>query len=186
MTISSIAIGGTNAHQFAQTNNCPASLDVNATCTASVTFTPTSAGNLMALLAVNVAAPATSKTVALTGTGINPALAITVSPASPTVNPYYFGIRGRNTNTTATFAITSTGATAVTIPSNGVLLAAGSASRFSIAGNTCSGKTMSTGQTCTVSVNLKASAFDTVNGQVTINPASPAAPQIIYVRGTGL
>lgn len=68
-TINSIRLGGNNASQFNQTNNCPGSLAAGASCTINVTFRPSSRGNKSANLSVNVAAPATSATVALTGTG---------------------------------------------------------------------------------------------------------------------
>jgi len=68
MTISSINMTG-QTFQFTQTNNCPASLTPGATCTISVRFNPTSTGAKAATINVNVAAPATSQAVALTGTG---------------------------------------------------------------------------------------------------------------------
>src|SRR6185437_12891932 len=44
LSISSIAITGANAADFAQSNNCAATLAPGANCTLSVTFTPTAAG----------------------------------------------------------------------------------------------------------------------------------------------
>ncbi|PYX85646.1 MAG: hypothetical protein DMG68_17600, partial [Acidobacteria bacterium] len=69
LTINSIGLGGANANQFSQNNLCPASLAPGANCTVNVTFRPSSRGNKTATVNVNVAAPATSKTVPLTGTG---------------------------------------------------------------------------------------------------------------------
>jgi hypothetical protein len=43
-TITSIAISGTNASDFTQTNNCGSVLAVNATCQIRVTFSPTGGG----------------------------------------------------------------------------------------------------------------------------------------------
>jgi FtsP/CotA-like multicopper oxidase with cupredoxin domain len=70
LIINNIAINGTNANQFTQNNNCPGTLAVGASCTVNVAFRPRSRGNKSANLNVNVAAPATSQSVALTGTGI--------------------------------------------------------------------------------------------------------------------
>ena len=65
-----IAISGGNVlGQYAQTNNCPASLAAGATCTVNVTFTPTATGIKTSTLAVTVASPATSSSVSLSGTG---------------------------------------------------------------------------------------------------------------------
>ena len=44
LPITSIAIGGANAYQFAQTNNCGTSLAPGASCAIEVAFKPTSAG----------------------------------------------------------------------------------------------------------------------------------------------
>jgi hypothetical protein len=70
LTINNIGLNGGNSNQFSQSNNCPGTLAVGASCTVNVTFRPTSRGNKSTNLNVNVAAPATSQSVALTGTGI--------------------------------------------------------------------------------------------------------------------
>src|SRR5204862_2801576 len=53
LSVSSIAITGTNASDFARTTTCPSSpstLAVNASCTVSVTFTPSANGSRSASL----------------------------------------------------------------------------------------------------------------------------------------
>src|SRR5207237_5966759 len=55
LTISSIALSGTNAGDFAQTNTCPSgssTLAPGASCTISVTFTPTAPGSGSARLPI--------------------------------------------------------------------------------------------------------------------------------------
>jgi hypothetical protein len=69
LTISSISIGGTNAGQFSQTNNCPASLATNASCTITVVFSPKGTGAFTASVLVKDNAPASPQSVTLTGTG---------------------------------------------------------------------------------------------------------------------
>ena len=72
LTISSIGIGGTNSGDFTQTNTCPASnatLDANASCTISVTFTPAAAGSRTASVAVTDNATGTPQGLSLVGTG---------------------------------------------------------------------------------------------------------------------
>ncbi len=69
ITLSTIALGGTNANQFVLTRNCGTTLAANSTCTVSVAFRPTSAGAKRATLTVTPSG-ATAKTVALTGTGL--------------------------------------------------------------------------------------------------------------------
>jgi uncharacterized protein YjdB len=71
---------------FAQTNNCPTSMAVNATCIVSVTFTPTATGTRNGAVQFTDNAPLTPQSVSLTGTGASPTLvSISVTPASATI-----------------------------------------------------------------------------------------------------
>jgi hypothetical protein len=72
LTISSISITGANPSNFAQTNNCGASLAANASCSISVTFTPASASSFTATLSVADNASGSPQTVSLNGTGTAP------------------------------------------------------------------------------------------------------------------
>jgi hypothetical protein len=84
LSLTSVAIGGTNPGDFAQTNNCPATLMVNATCTVNVTFAPTAAGARSATLTFTDNAPSVTQSVALSGTGVVP------PPPPPPPNGVYF------------------------------------------------------------------------------------------------
>ena len=67
LSISSIALSGTNPGQFSQSHNCPSTLPPGRTCSVSVKFTPTSTGSKTASLTVVAADGAGTKQVALTG-----------------------------------------------------------------------------------------------------------------------
>jgi hypothetical protein len=67
-TITSIAISGPNAGEFAETNTCAASLNVGATCTITVSFTPTIIGIAKASLTLTDSAIGSPQVVNLTGT----------------------------------------------------------------------------------------------------------------------
>ncbi len=69
LDIGSISIGGADAEDFSQTNNCPAVLAAGASCTISVTFDPTLKGARTGTLIVTDNVAARQSTVALTGTG---------------------------------------------------------------------------------------------------------------------
>lgn len=93
---SGLAISGIQASgDFAQTNNCPSSLASLASCTISVTFTPSMTGARQASLVVTDSAANSPQTVALTGMGTAPA--------------FSFGTGGSNT----TSATVSAGQTAI-------------------------------------------------------------------------
>ena len=64
-----ISITGTNSADFAQTNNCPATLAVISTCTVNVTFTPSLLGAESAMLRFSDNAVDSPQLVALGGSG---------------------------------------------------------------------------------------------------------------------
>lgn len=72
---------------FSQTNNCPASLAVNASCTITVTFTPSAVGSRTGFLTVNDTDPTFLQTMNLSGSGTVVSSAIVVVPAQATVTP---------------------------------------------------------------------------------------------------
>lgn len=71
VTFTIIAIGGRDNNDFAETQNCGSQLGPGASCTASITFTPTKTGARSAVAAFEVAGGANPPSVVLTGTGTN-------------------------------------------------------------------------------------------------------------------
>ena len=92
--LSSIAITGTNASDFSQTNNCPSSLAVSGSCQISVIFTPTAAGTRTASL-VELAAGGGTYNVSLGGIG--------ATPPPPPAAAFYVATNGSDSNA-GTFA----------------------------------------------------------------------------------
>jgi hypothetical protein len=81
LTITSISISGANSGDFAQTNNCGASLQPGASCSITVTFTPTAIGNRSAVVKIVDSAP--RQWVSLTGLGLLDSLTILTSNVNP-------------------------------------------------------------------------------------------------------
>lgn len=81
ITINGITITGTNPSDFAQANTCGTSVAANASCSISVTFTPTAAGARSGSLSVSDNASGSPQTVPLYGTG-----ATTQTPAGVIFN----------------------------------------------------------------------------------------------------
>lgn len=73
LTISSIAASG----DFAQTNTCGSSVNASATCTISVTFTPTATGARTGSVTITDNAPDSPESVSLTGMGQDFTFAVT-------------------------------------------------------------------------------------------------------------
>src|SRR5438552_8990125 len=69
LSITSIAVTGTNSGDFTQTNNCGTSVAAGGNCTINVTFTPKAAGTRTATLTATDSASNSPQTTSLTGTG---------------------------------------------------------------------------------------------------------------------
>lgn len=69
LSIASVTASG----DFAQTNNCGASVAAAASCTINVTFTPTATNPRTGAVTITDNAPSSPQTVALSGTGVPPA-----------------------------------------------------------------------------------------------------------------
>jgi hypothetical protein len=69
LNVTGVTIGGTNANDFSQTNNCT-TVQPGAKCTINVIFTPTAAGAASAYLKVADNAAGGTQMVALSGTGV--------------------------------------------------------------------------------------------------------------------
>jgi hypothetical protein len=85
ISLSSVSITGTNASEFAQSNNCPSMIAPNRTCTANVTFTPTAYGPASATLTFTDNAADSPQKVTLSGSG--PDFTLTASPNQLTIQP---------------------------------------------------------------------------------------------------
>ena len=70
LTIKGIGLSGPNSGDFHQQNTCPNPLEAGASCTISVTFTPTAEGTRSASLAIADNASGSPQSVTLSGTGV--------------------------------------------------------------------------------------------------------------------
>jgi hypothetical protein len=170
VTITSIGISGTNSSNFAETNNCPASLAPKGSCTINVTFTPTVTGSFSASLSVTFNASGSPQMVSLTGDG--PAL--TLSPASVTFPGEYVGTSGLPQTVTVTntagFAVDITSVT-TTLPDFGTL-------------NAC-GSTVAAGSSCAIGVFFDPTASGTRTGTLKVSDNVDGGAGTVGLSGPG-
>lgn len=83
LTVTSIAITGTNSGDFSETNTCGSSVAASGSCTITVMFKPTAAGARSGTLTVTDSAGGSPQTTALSGTGQS--FSFTVQTSSQTV-----------------------------------------------------------------------------------------------------
>ena len=171
LTITSIGITGANSSDFAQTNNCPASVPSNGSCQISVTFSPTATGTRNAAVSVADNAPDSPQKVHLTGVGTPPG--ITFSPTSLTfLTQLVF-----TTSPAQKVTLTNSGAGVLTIKHIGVT------SPF-LQTNNCP-SSLGPGANCTINIKFHPKTKGVFHGSVSVTDNAPGSPQKVPLTGTG-
>ena len=166
LTITSIVSSG----DFAETTTCGSTLAAGASCTMTVTFTPSVLGAIDgALTLTDNAAPGT-QVVSMSGKGLAP---VTLSPASLSFSSTAIG--------------TTSAAKNITLTNSNVALTMGTISTsgdFAVSATTCTG-TIAASKTCTISVTFTPSNSGTITGTLTIADSGAGSPQVLALSGTG-
>jgi len=169
-TISSISANG----DFAQNNNCGATLAGGTSCTINVSITPTTAGARSGSLSVSSDATGSPHTISLSGTGVAVAVpAVSLNPTSLTFAARNIG----NPSAAQVVTLTNTG--------SGVLNIASIVTSGDFARTTTCGATLGAGANCTISVTFTATAMGTRNGAVTLTSDASSSPDTLTLTGTG-
>jgi hypothetical protein len=172
LNITSVSIAGTNSGDFAETNTCGASVAEGASCTLSVTFTPTVAGSETATLTITDNASPATQTVNLTGTGTGPL--VSLSPTSLTFPGQQVG----TSSSAQSVTLKNTGSATLSITS---ITVSGDFSQT----NTC-GASLATSASCTLSVTFTPTASGSRSGSLTITDNASPATQSVSLTGTGV
>ena len=173
LTINSITITGTNASNFAQTNNCGTLLAGGASCTVTLTFTPSVTGTHTASLSISDNASGSPHTVSLTGTGT----AVSVSPAG-----IAFGNQNINTNSTAQ-VVTLTNLGSSTLSSIVISFTGSNTGDFSQTNN-C-GTSRPANSNCTINITFRPRATGNRSATLRITDSDPSSPQQVTLTGVG-
>jgi hypothetical protein len=175
LTIAAIAVTGPNASDFTQTNTCASAVAAGASCTISVTFTPTASGPRNAAVTIGDNAASGSQTVTLAGTGTAPG--VSLSPATLS-----FGSQAVTTaSTPQSINLTNTGNASLSICS--LALTGANASDFAQT-NTC-GSALAAGASCTITITFAPTTSGTRTASVTIADNAGGSPQTVTLSGTG-
>lgn len=170
-TISSIAISGVNASDYAETTTCGSGLAAGATCTITVTFTPTASGLRKASLTITDNAPGSPQVVNLSGNTST----VTLSSSSLAYGFQQVGVPSAPQSVT----MTNSGTTALVISS---ITASGD---FSEADD-CTKAPLQPGTNCVIQVIYTPSAAVASIGAITITDNGSGSPQEILATGTGV
>jgi hypothetical protein len=178
LTVTGITITGTNASDFAQTNNCPASLVAGFSCAIAVTFSPSGTGARSATLNVADSAAGSPQTAALSGTGLPGSVpAVTLTPPSLT----FSNVPVNTTSAPQTSTLKNTGAAALTITN--IAVTGGISGDFAQTNN-CPAS-VAVGGTCTINVTFTPSSVIDQTAAVTITDNAPTSPQSLNLAGNG-
>lgn len=168
LTINSIATSG----DFAiQSKTCGATLAPNVKCTVKVTFTPTQVGTRSGALTFTDNAPDSPQSVALSGTGLQPA---TLTPASAKYPKQKVG----TTSKPKTFTLTNNQSVTLTN------IAISTTGDFAVSATTC-GTSLAAKGKCTISVTFTPTQTGTRTGQLSVSDSASNSPQTATLKGTG-
>jgi hypothetical protein len=158
---------------FAETSDCPNNLIAGASCTANVSFVPTTTGPVTGLLTLNDDSGnlGALQAVSLAGTGSLPRH-LSLSPATLNFSGYTIG-----DSPSQTVTVTNTSGTSV-----GIVGIAMSGDPSLVEGNTC-GSILSAGATCTVTVTFNPVAYGTFTSTLIVTESS-GAQETVSVSGT--
>jgi hypothetical protein len=182
LSITSLALTGTNASDFAQTNTCGSSVAASANCTISVRFTPSASGSRTASVSITDNASGSLQRVSLSGTGTQTAATGTSALVSLSPASLAFGNQSAGTTSGAqTVTLSNTGHAALSITS--LALTGTNASDFAQS-NTC-GSSLAAGAKCTIAVMFTPSVAGTEAASLNIADNSSGSPQTVPLSGAG-
>jgi dienelactone hydrolase len=176
-TVVSVAITGTDATDFRQTNDCGSRLAIGAHCTISVTFEPSHIGPRTASLTTNDTATGTPQESALGGTGVVSGPNATLSNASLTFATQLVG----TTSPAQSVTLNNYGTATLTITN--IAFKGTDPSDFQQT-DTC-GSSVAPGASCTISVYFKPTGINTRTVSLSITDNAPSSPQTVALNGTG-
>lgn len=177
LDLNSLTVTGADATDFTATPNCPAVLNPGGTCYISVVFNPSAVGVRQAQLTASDNAAGTPQSVPLSGEGVAPPSAISISPQSLSFATTAEG----NTTASQTVTITSTGTGTLHISS--VSLGGLDPNDFAMQ-NGCGGA-YATNTSCMIGVTFSPLAAGQRTATIMVYDDAPNSPQTIPLAGTG-
>ncbi|QNI31990.1 choice-of-anchor D domain-containing protein [Alloacidobacterium dinghuense] len=171
LTVSSLAISGTNAADFSIASGQCSTVSGATSCKTNVTFRPSATGTRSAVLTITSNAVNGTQTVPLTGTG--QAAAASLSTAS-----LDFGNQNQGTSSAPL-------QTTLTNSGNGILTITGITSSGDFSQTNNCGTTLAANASCQISVVFTPSTLGAESGTLSIADNASASPQTVSLTGTG-
>jgi hypothetical protein len=181
LSITGVAVSGTNASDFAETDNCVGNVPAGASCSINVTFAPPATGSRTGSVTITNNLSTSPLTVALTGTGIPTAPIVSLSATS-------VGFANQTLGTASaaqTVTLRNTGNATLSIQA--VALAGDNSGDFAIInGSTCrNGTTVPPNSSCVIQLTFTPTALGILGATVGITDNAADSPEMINLTGTG-
>jgi len=152
------------------------SLDVGASCSIAVTFTPTAAGVQTGALTLTDTAAGSPQSISLSGTGVSSV--VSLSPTSLSFPDQAVGIP----STPLPVTLTNSGSGSLTISS--ISFTGSNAADFSQT-NTC-GTTVAGGASCMISITFTPAASGGASATLSVSDNATGSPQTLGITGNGV
>jgi hypothetical protein len=172
-SITSIAATG----EFAQTNNCPATLAPGANCAITVTFNAAAVGSQSGAISIVDSTRSSPQAIPLTGTGVSGAY-LTPYPSRINFAPEALG------TTSAPAAVMLVNNGNITLTLSGISVAGGDNADFSQTNN-C-GSSLTVGASCTVTATFTPTGAGSRVAALSIASTATDNPLTVSLVGTGL
>lgn len=177
LNISSIGLAGSNPGDFTQSNNCGATVAVNASCTITVAFKPQALGSRSGNVTIVDDAPNSPQTIGLSGTA-TPAPIASFSPEPLVFSGQPVGI----SSASLPLQLTNTGTGPLTI--NTVSFTGANPGDFSQTNN-CPAS-LAAAASCTFNVTFTPGAIGSRSASLTLTDNSATSPDSASFTGTGV
>ncbi len=176
LTLSGLTVGGANAAEFTRAGICASgtALATNQSCTVTIAFRPTALGSRTGSLNITSNAPGSPHSIALTGTGIVPAPAATLTSNSISFGNYVIG----TTSPAKTITLTNTGSAPLTLTS---ITPPGTA----FAHTTDCGASLAINASCVITATFSPVATGLASGTINIATNAIGSPHAISLSGNG-
>src|SRR6202166_1874989 len=174
LTITAIALTGTNSGDFPETTTCTSSLAAGASCTIKVQFKPSAIGARSAAVSITDNAAGSPQQVPLSGTGTT----AEITPSSLSFGTLAVGL----TSVVKTVTLKNLGTTAITITS--IAVTGAEAGDFPKTATSC-GSSLAAAASCAVSVTFKPTTTGARSANLTFTDNASGSPQQVPLSGTG-
>ena len=175
LNLSGIVLGGTNSSAFMESDTCQQPLNVGASCAITVSFLPASAGQFSAALQIAGSTASSPATLALTGTGIAPAVSLSVPELSFANTDVGF------TADAQTVTLLNSGSAPLLV--SGIAIGGSGAAAF-IETNNC-GATLAPSASCAVNVKFVPESAAAMAAQLSFSDDASPTTQSVPLTGEG-